>query len=141
MIWNPIFAAVPAPWRDLASADALRGPARFPAIRAHLTEDAVAIEALLPGVRPETLELAMDEDQLVLEGELATIENARALRRERSSGRFRRRLQLPFAVDGSAVQAELENGLLRVRLPRRADSGPRRITIQTKTKGDDHATS
>lgn len=138
MLWNPFLTAV-APWRDLARAGQLPGPARFPTIRAHLMEGSLEIEALLPGVKPEALELAIDDDEIVLEAELpAAPEDARVLRRERFAGRFRRRLQLPFAVDGSEVHAEFENGLLRVRLPRRADSGPRRIDIRTKGD-DDHA--
>lgn len=135
MLWNPLFSPATAwPWRDLARTDLASGPARFPAVRAHWNDEAVAIEALLPGVRRDALELSIDDDQLVLSGELQDPAE-RALRRERSSGRFQRRLALPFPVDASQAQAELADGLLRLRLPRRADSGPRRIEI--RTKGDD----
>jgi HSP20 family protein len=134
MLWNDLWTTA-TPWRDLASAAALRGPARFPAVRAHLKEDEVLVEALLPGVSREGLTLAIEEDELVLEGELPGTENARVLRRERSTGRFRRRLQLPFRIDPEGAHAELANGLLRVRMKRRPDSGPRKIDI--KTKGDE----
>jgi HSP20 family protein len=138
MLWNP-FLNTATPWRELANAATLHGLARYPAVRAYLKDDEALIEALLPGVSRAALTLAIEEDELLLEGELPAIENARALRRERSSGRFRRRLQLPFPVDAEGAQAELANGLLRVRLRRRPDSGPRRIDI--RAKGDDRHAS
>lgn len=130
MIWNPIFPTTAlTPWRELAARAEAR-PQRFPAVRAHAGPDAVVIEALLPGVAREDLELSIEDDTLVLAGQLQPFGEARPVRRERATGRFRRQLQLPWAVDAKGVEAELTNGLLRVRLPRAAEHGPVRIPVR-----------
>lgn len=130
MIWNPFFPSVALnPWRELAAVRSeLARPQRFPAVRAHAGDDAVVIEALLPGVTRERLELSIEKDALVLAGEIPAGDSG-SFRHERPTGRFQRRLQLPFAVDAAAAQAELADGLLRIRLPRSAQDGPVRIHV------------
>lgn len=134
MIWNPIFpTAALTPWRELAARAESR-PQRFPAVRAHSGPEAVVIEALLPGVAREDLELAIEDDTLVLAGQLKPFGEARPALRERATGRFRRQLRLPYPVDAAQAEAELANGLLRVRLPRAAEHGP--VRIQVRKEGE-----
>jgi HSP20 family protein len=50
-------------------------------------------------------------------------------RRERRSGTFTRSIQLPYRVDPARVEAQLENGVLRLSLPRPEEDKPRKITV------------
>ena len=144
MIWNPFFPPL-TPLQGLVQGLAAGGPARFPAVRATSTAETIRIEALLPGVDPADLELEVEKDELVLAGRIASgvgdaaegVPEAAPLRRERSVGRFRRRLSLPFAVDGESATASFAEGVLRVELTRRADDGPRTITIKNTTTSSD----
>ena len=56
-------------------------------------------------------------------------EGATFHRRERTTGRFVRTVELPFEVDNSKIEAEYRDGILSVRLPRAEEHKPRRITV------------
>lgn len=116
-------------WPTLAATAAPRGPA----LNVWTTDEAVHVEAELPGVAESDLELSVVGDQLTLAGRRpdATAEGARVHRRERPSGEFRRVLTLPFEVDADAVRAELVDGVLTVTLPAAAALRPRVIPVQT----------
>ncbi len=73
-------------------------------------------------------------DTLTLKGSRASEplkEDERFLRRERLHGEFARALKLPFKVDGSAVAAKFDNGVLTIDLPRAESDKPRKIAIKT----------
>src|SRR5687767_14779887 len=50
-------------------------------------------------------------------------------RRERRSGSFTRSIQLPYRIDPDRIEAHLENGVLRLSLPRPQEDKPRRIAV------------
>jgi HSP20 family protein len=85
-------------------------------------EKAFLIEAELPGVRIEDVELNVDKSVLTLRAE-----------RRRGHGTFARSFTLPEAVDASAIEAELEDGVLTVRLPKKAAVLPRRVTVKARS--------
>ncbi len=79
------------------------------------------VEADLPGVAREQIELTVLRDILVLEGTKPpprAAPEARHLCVERVAGRFRRVVELPGAADTRHIQARLERGVLRIRLPK-----------------------
>ena len=133
MIWNPFFPPL-LPFHDFVQGVALGGPARFPSIRAESTETSVLVEALLPGVDPDGLQLDVEDDELILAGEIQPLGEMEPVRRERPIGRFRRRLRMPFPVDQASAKAEFKDGVLRVELERKNATGPISITI--KSPGD-----
>jgi HSP20 family molecular chaperone IbpA len=97
------------------------------------TEDEVVVEVELPGVDRRGVEVVLYGNRLEIRGikpETALPPGARFLRLERASGRFRRLIVLPAAVDPERADACLENGVLTIRLKRpgagRAGRGPRR---------------
>ena len=57
-------------------------------------------------------------------------ENAKYHRRERGCGRFARSFQLPFQVQGDAVEATFERGVLRIHLPRAEADKPKKIAVK-----------
>lgn len=86
----------------------------------------------LPGVDPAGIELLVEKNELVLRGLRASpvLDGQASLARgERRFGAFERRFVLPDSVDAEQVSAHGEHGVLSVVLPRKAQPGPRRISI------------
>jgi len=95
------------------------------------TEDAYVIYAVIPGVRPEEIQLQVVDNTLQLSGEVREPSvSGNWLSRERRFGHFRRRLPLPGQVRVEDAEAEYSNGVLVVRLPKAAESGARSIPIR-----------
>lgn len=95
--------------------------------------DGLRLSALLPGVKPEDLEINVQGDALTIRGTRAASgaeDGERWLRHERSTGAFAHSLQLPFAIQADGVKARLANGVLEMELPRSAAEAPRRIPLQ-----------
>lgn len=108
------------------------GPAAgFPAVNIYGGADGIAVVAELPGVEKDDLDVQVHRDTLTLRGSRkpAADKEASFHRRERRAGSFTRTIQLPFAVDPARVEAHLENGVLRLSLPRPEEEKPRRIQI------------
>ncbi len=107
----------------------------YPSIRLHEGPDALYVEAMVPGVDSETLELSVVRRTLTLAGEkrpLHTDAEPKVFhRKERSEGRFERRFTLPMEVDTDKVGAEYADGMLRVTLPKLGQDTPKQISIRT----------
>ena len=104
-----------------------------PATDVRETEQEVVIEMELPGVSPESVELTADRGVLRVRGEKTSTHRASDQRvhlAERVHGMFERAFRLPKGLDESAIAAEFEHGLLRVRLPKSAIPQPRRIEVK-----------
>ena len=103
----------------------------FPAVNVYAGQDGIAVVAELPGVEKDQLEVQVHQDTLTLRGARPpAAERPDAYhRRERRSGTFTRTLQLPYRIDPDRIEAQLENGVLRLSLPRPAEDKPRRIAI------------
>jgi HSP20 family protein len=106
----------------------VEGPDWVPAadVEEHEKEYVVAVD--LPGVDRSKLGIEIEKDRLVVRGERLTGQND-ASRRERQSGRFLRRFDVPSNVDQNAMVAEYKDGVLRVRMPKRPMSNARRVRI------------
>jgi HSP20 family protein len=99
-----------------------------------VVEDATGITlyADLPGVSKDKLQLRVEGDQLSLEGELALPlpQGMQAHHAEVRLSRYRRAFTLSKELDADKVDAELNPGLLRVRIPKAAHAQPRKIAVQ-----------
>jgi HSP20 family protein len=110
-----------------------------PATDVRETEPEVVIEMELPGVSPESVELTADRGVLRVRGEKTSSHRAsdqRVYLAERVHGAFERAFRLPTGLDESAISAEFENGLLRIRLPKSALPQPRRIEVKAASTGN-----
>jgi HSP20 family protein len=100
------------------------------------TEDHFVLRADLPGLSEADVELSLEENVLTLKGE-RTIEHEGKgegfYRLERAAGAFSRSLTLPEGVDGDAITATFDKGVLEVRIPKPEQRKPRRLQI---TVGD-----
>jgi HSP20 family protein len=104
-----------------------------PALDVSETEDALEIQAELPGVDPENIEITVSGDELVIRGEkTARVEESERSwhRVERRHGSFERTLRLPESVDADSIEATSSHGVLILKLPKREEVQPRRIEIR-----------
>ena len=105
---------------------------RFPALNLWSSDDEAVVMVELPGVDPKKVDLSVVGHVLTLQGERAEEPGVKAEayhRRERSTGAFARSVRLPFDVESDKVQARYEHGVLRITLPRKESTKPRRIAI------------
>jgi len=103
-----------------------------PAVDVKEDAEAYTVHLEVPGVVQENLQLMLQDNVLTIKGtkEKKSDEGESRFRRvERSYGSFVRSLSLPRSVDGAAVTANLEDGVLEVRLPKREDARPRQINV------------
>jgi HSP20 family protein len=93
-------------------------------------DDAYVVEADLPGVRREDVEIELVGNELAITGEVKEQERKGTVRRQsRRTGRFEYRLSLPSHVDPEKVEAKLSDGVLKLRVPKSERAQRRRIEI------------
>ena len=99
-------------------------------------EDATGITLLadLPGVPRDRLNLRVEGDQLAIEAEvvLAAPEGLESQHAEVSLTRYRRTFTLSKELDADLADAELAQGVLRVRIPKARHAQPRRVSVQVR---------
>jgi HSP20 family protein len=112
----------------------IRGLTRgFPALNVGGTSAAVDIYAFAPGIDPATLDVQVVKGMLTIAGERKSEpvpEKATLHVDERFAGRFQRVVSLPDDIDPNAIEAKYRDGVLHVRIQRKQEARPRRITIQ-----------
>lgn len=108
---------------------------QFPALNLWSSPDEVVLTAEIPGVDPKDLDVSVTGNVVTLEGERkedASVPADSYHRRERENGKFMRSVRLPYEVEADKVQARIEHGILRVTLPRKESTKPRRIAIHAE---------
>lgn len=104
-----------------------------PAIDVVETQDDFIVFADLPGVERKDIELSIASNVLSLSGEKAKKDGAdkrRFFREESWTGSFRRTVSLPNGIDPDKVSAELKDGVLSVRIAKKAAVKPRQIAVR-----------
>ena len=105
-----------------------------PAVDIHETKDAFFVAVELPGLLAEDVSVTADHGVLTIRGErkLATKDDhqGRYQRIERSYGTFTRSFSLPQTVDADGLEADLADGVLTVKLPKRSAPEPKRIQVR-----------
>jgi HSP20 family protein len=93
----------------------------------------ITLVADMPGVSRERLELRAERNSLIIEGgaQLSMPEGMEALYADVRSTRYRRSFALSNELDAEHISANLKDGVLTVRLPKRAELRPRKIEVQT----------
>jgi HSP20 family protein len=122
-----LFGEIP----DLTGNTALAAPR----IDVSETDREIRVKAELPGVGQNDIEVMVDDDLLTIRGEKKIErdekqENFHVV--ERATGAFMRTIRLPFPVDPSAVQADYDNGVLTVTLPKPAEAKQRSGRIEVR---------
>jgi HSP20 family protein len=115
-----------------------QGPDMLLPLDVTTTKDALLVQASLPGVKPEQVEITVENGTLTITGETAEEhmeEGASHLVREIRRGSFSRSVSLPNGLEPDKAEATFENGVLRLRIPKAEQVKPRQIRISPVTEG------
>ena len=118
------------PWRALNGGVGAEG--YFP-VDVYETNDEVVVKASLPGVKAEDITVSVTGQLLTLKAETGDEKEANAkawYRREHRPGTYLRQFTLPTEVESDKSQAVLENGVLKLTLPKAEAMKPHQIKIQ-----------
>lgn len=108
--------------------------AGFPVMNVGTTTDSIEIMALAPGLDAKALQLTVDRGLLIIAGERKNEvpeagDATSVYAQERFAGNFRRVVSLPEDADPAKVEANYQDGILRVSVAKRESSKPRRIEV------------
>jgi HSP20 family protein len=112
-----------------------------PAIDLSETDGEVVVKASLPGVKPEDVEISVNDGILTVKGEKKSddkTETENFYRREIRYGSFSRSVPLPSRVNHEQADAEFKDGVLTVTLPKAEEVRPKQIKIRShdETNGE-----
>jgi len=119
--------------RQFAESDR-RSAAFAPAVDIYEDKEAIYLKAELPGVKAEEVNVHVENDILTLTGERKLEKNedrAGYHRIERTYGTFTRSFSLPKNVSSEGVEAEMSNGVLTVKVPKKAEAQPKKIAVRS----------
>ena len=103
-----------------------------PALDLSETGEGYLVEAALPGLKPEDVEITVENNVLTIKGETRQETDSKDRnfhRLERRFGSFQRTIGLPTTVKADAIQASLTNGVLRLEIPKAEEVKPRKISV------------
>lgn len=118
-----------------------RGAALAPQVRGALavdmyeTDEDIVLKASVPGVGPDDLDISITGDTLTIKGESAReeeVEEENYICRERYYGAFSRSIAIPASVEADKAEAEFEDGVLILRLPKAEEMKPKSIKVKSK---------
>lgn len=105
-----------------------------PSVDVYEQDGNVVVEAELPGVKRENVDVSIQDNSLIISGEMKREEEKKEegyYRRERHYGRFMRSVPLPVPVTPEQAQAKFQEGVLRVTLPEaKEEAKGQKIPIQ-----------
>jgi HSP20 family protein len=118
-------------------ANSMAGFDFMPTIDVEETKDAYVVNADLPGLDKDKIQITVRENILTIRGVRESASESRdeaggIYAQERSYGSFSRSVELPGAVDETAIKAEYANGVLKIRLPKKAgaENNPTKVPVQ-----------
>jgi HSP20 family protein len=99
------------------------------------TDEAVVVKSAIPGVDPADMDISIHGDTLTIKGETKMkeeIEEGNYVCREHYYGAFSRSLTIPVSIEADAAEAEFEDGILTLTLPKAEELKPKAIEVKTK---------
>lgn len=114
------------------AAQAANTPAIVPPVDILEDKEGITLRADLPGVAKENLSIGVEGDTLTLEGTVALGEGAglKGLYAEVRVARYKREFALSRDLDTEKIDANIRNGVLTLRVPKREQARPRRIEVK-----------
>jgi HSP20 family protein len=106
-----------------------------PAVDMYQTDDEVVVKAALPGFKADEVQINVTGDILTLRGEMQHEEEKKEKSwhiREHRWSSFERSVALPTAVVSDRANADFENGILTIKLPKAEEVKPKTITVKAK---------
>lgn len=123
------------PWSELATMqrDLIRSTSTWqPAADVFRTDEAFVVRIDVPGVHEQDLSVQTEDGKLVVtaeRGEDVKVDREQWVRRERATGQFTRTFSLPDGANPDLITANLESGVLELRIPHAPERQPRQIPI------------
>ena len=99
------------------------------------TDEAVVVKSAIPGVDPADIDISLHGDTLTIKGETKVkeeVENANYVCREHYYGSFSRSLSIPVSIKADKAEAEFEDGILTLTLPKADEVKPKAIKVTKK---------
>ena len=103
-----------------------------PAVDIKEETERFVLHADIPGVKPEDIDVSMEEGVLTVKGEKnteATIDKEGYKRVERNYGTFYRRFSLPDTADSESISAKSKDGVLEIIIPKKEAVKPKKIAV------------
>ena len=107
------------------------------------SEDAVTIEAALPGIKPEDVDITVENGTVRISGKTADerkAEEGSYVLQEIRRGSFSRTVSLPNGLEPDKATATFEHGILRLEIPKAEQLKPRQIKISAVSEGNGRRT-
>ena len=104
-----------------------------PALDISERKDAYLVTVELPGLKPEDLDITMEDGLLTIQGERQFAQESSEQqfhRVERRYGAFRRAITLPAQVQADQIEASFDNGVLEIVVPKAEEAKPKRIQVR-----------
>lgn len=114
---------------ETSAAAAERVTYQLPAVNIYETEEGYTLEADMPGVNKDGLEIFLEQNELTLLGRRAATTPDTAHYRESGDGDFRRVFELNPEIDTEKISARVDSGVLTLHLALRERVKPRKIAI------------
>lgn len=97
------------------------------------TENGYQVKALLPGIKPEEVEMSVLQNTLIIQGQVDSWvkpeQQGTWLAQEIRTGTFERSITFPKAIDADRIESSVEDGMLSISLPFSEISRPKKISI------------
>ncbi len=109
------------------------GSGWVPAVNISETKDAILVRAEVPGVDPKDIDVSLQGDMLVIKGERkeeAEEKDENFHRIEIRRGAFARSIRIPVPVDADKIEAKYEQGVLKIKLPKKEEIKPKQIEVK-----------
>ncbi len=106
-----------------------------PAVDIYETEHELVVKADIPDVKPEDLDIRVENNILTIRGERKIekeVNENNYLRVERSYGSFSRSFSLANTVNADAIKADYKNGVLTLSIPKREEAKPKQIKVNVE---------
>ncbi len=106
-----------------------------PSVDIYETEHELVVKADLPDVKPEELDIRVENNILTIRGERKfekSVNESNYLRVERSYGSFARSFSLANTVNSEAIKADYKNGVLTLSIPKREEAKPKQIKVNVE---------
>jgi HSP20 family protein len=124
------FGGIPRVWVD--EADGAEG---YVPLDLYETDNEVVVQAALPGVKPEDVDIQISGDTLTIRGESKHEEEEKKrdyYRQESWYGSFARSVTLPVQVNADGADAVFENGVLKLTIPKAEEAKPKTIKVKPR---------
>jgi len=104
-----------------------------PSLDVYQDKDSVMVEATLPGVDPEKVEISIENDILTLSGKAekkTEIDEENYYKKEIFRGTFHRQITLPASVDADKTKADYKDGVLKITAPKKVSVKPKKVKVE-----------